>query len=161
MDQVNNLNDAEDYYDENENDDIYDSLYGIHTPTVVSDDSTIFTLVNDKNKKIEKLDNGHRIIGKKKNKLEYFATSTMTGNTIRNAVTGIPEYNMKVGNSYDEDHFFKLVYVGNGIKSGNPDTLFYDSPEQFERHLKVNISNESKKNWTNKFARAQARVNAE
>lgn len=147
MDQLNNSNDTDDYYDENENDDIYESMYGIHTPSVVTDDSTIYTLVNVKNKKDVKVDNGHRIIGKKNNKLEYFSTSNMPGSIIRNAVTGIPEYNMRVGNIYAEDNFFKMVYVGNGIKSGNPDTLFYDSPEQCERHMKFRVKSELKQKW--------------
>ena len=66
---------------------------------------------------------------------------------IRNAETG-EYYKYKVG-TMDEDLFFKnMVSIGE-IPSG-PLTLFYDSPEQYERHQGITLDNLIKKRWENK-----------
>ena len=52
-----------------------------------------------------------------------------------------------------EDQYFKVRYAGND--SGNsPDTLYYDSPEQFERHMNCRLTTENKQLWKNKYNRA-------
>ena len=145
---------SDNYYNEKDEDEYYDSIYEIPASSVATDDSTVFTQVNTKNtKNKKKLDSGHRVIGKKNNKWEYFATNNMPGSNIRNAVTGIPEINMKVGNAYAEDQFFKVTYAGIGINEGNPDTLFYETPEQCERHMKCKIKTNIKKNWQERYDR--------
>ena len=136
--------------------DEYDDTSFVYHESIISDDTTIFTDVKAKVKRKGKMvdaDPGHKIIGKKKNKLEYFATSDIPGNTIRNAVTGISEYNMKVGTGMIEDQFYKVKYAGND--SGNSlDTLYYDSPEQFERHMNCRLNTEKKTNWQIKYSQA-------
>ena len=93
--------------------------------------------------------------GKGKDKLTGFSTLYYPGSTIRNASTGfyendymgVPVY--RVG-CQDEDLFFKDSFQDNGI-SEEPRCLFYDNPDQCERHLKTTISNDVKERWTNKY----------
>lgn len=151
---------TDEYEHSPENTDEYDNTSFVYHESIISDDSTEFTDINTKIKKNGKYvdeDPGHKIIGKKKSKLEYFATSIIPGNTIRNAVTGIPEYNMKVGNGMIEDQFFKIKYAGNDC-GDSPDTLYYDNPEQCERHMNCRIRNINKKNWQDKYNRAISRI---
>jgi hypothetical protein len=118
------------------------------------DDSTIYTEVKSKynnyNNLVKNVDSGHKIIGKKREKLEYYTGSQLPGTSIRNAVTGIREFNMKVGNVQAESQYFKVRYVG--LHSTNePDTLYYDSPEQCERHMHCKLSTSTKKKWQSQY----------
>ena len=63
---------------------------------------------------------------------------------IRNAETG-EYYKFKVG-TMDEDLFFKVM-ISNGESSSGPLTLFYDSPEHYERHQYVDLDGVTKKRW--------------
>ena len=63
---------------------------------------------------------------------------------IRNAETG-EYYNYKVG-SMDEDLFFKVIISTGEVPTG-PLTLFYDSPEHYERHLYVKLDGLTKQKW--------------
>jgi hypothetical protein len=63
---------------------------------------------------------------------------------IRNAETG-EYYKYKVG-TMDEDLFFKVTISSGKIQSG-PLTLFYDSPEHYERHHYVVLDGFTKKKW--------------
>lgn len=74
-------------------------------------------------------------------------SSGMSGSLIRNAETG-EYYKYKVG-SNDEDLFFKTVN-STGELSYGPITLFYNSPENYERHQYLFVSDETKKIWENK-----------
>ena len=123
--------------------------------TVTTVDSTVYSSPQAKRRALAeymKQDPGYRCIGKKKDKLEYFSTSTSTGTPIRGATTGIREYHHRVGNPVSESQFFKVRYVGNGILAENgPDTLFYDNPEHFERHMSCNVKTSVKKMWKKKY----------
>ena len=56
----------------------------------------------------------------------------------------------KVG-SYDEDLYYKvIVCTGENKKAREPIVLFYNNPEQFERHHGVVISREDKNKWYEK-----------
>lgn len=63
---------------------------------------------------------------------------------IRNAETG-EYYKYKVG-TMDEDLFFKVMISTGEIPSG-PITLFYDSPEHYERHQYLELDGLTKKRW--------------
>ena len=82
-----------------------------------------------------------------KNKYIEFYTSGEAGKRIRNAITGI-RYNEKVG-SAQEDLFFKSKI---GSHSGS---LFYDSPEQFEKHMFVTVNSDIKEKWYSKNIEAR------
>jgi hypothetical protein len=66
---------------------------------------------------------------------------------IRNAETG-EYYKYNVG-SMDEDLFFKTM-ISTGELSSGPITLFYDSPEQCERHQGILLDNLTKRRWESK-----------
>ena len=109
---------------------------------------------------IKMLDPGyHRIVRAHvgiKTKTELYSTSIIPGTKIRDAITGHKNHNLYVG-CWHEDLFFKVKdtsgYIGKETYS-----LFYDSPEQYERHFKTNNSVTTKKRWTDKFVLAQARL---
>ena len=148
-DEYNNDEYNNDEYNNEYNDEYNDTSYPGNV-SIVSEDSTIFTEVKvKKNGKFVSADPGHKRIGTKKNKLEYFATSTIPGSLIRNAVTGIPEYD-RVGGAMAEDQYFKVRYAGND-STNNLDTLYYDSPEQCERHMNCRLSTKTKQVWKNKY----------
>jgi hypothetical protein len=71
------------------------------------------------------------------------------GSTIRNAVTGIKYVGDMVG-TQSEDLYFKVRFATgeSGIEAA---TLFYDNPEQFEKHQFQDLSQNIKKNWHDKF----------
>jgi hypothetical protein len=84
----------------------------------------------------------------KRVKIDCYSSSD-TGTYIRNAETG-QYYKYKVG-SKDEDRLFKLSLSTGVLKTTNGSSiLFYDSPEQYERHLSDILSDEIKEKWMNK-----------
>jgi hypothetical protein len=70
------------------------------------------------------------------------------GSLARNAITGLT-YNIKVG-SKDEDLLFKVSLTTCRPKRRDPLTLYYDSPEQYEKHHIVCVSNAIKQKWLEK-----------
>jgi hypothetical protein len=79
--------------------------------------------------------------------VEVFSSGSQ-GSTIRNAISGSYYYGDRVG-SKQEDLYYKV-----GISSGDfgRDTisLFYDSPEQYERHMYTTVDLENKQKWLEK-----------
>lgn len=69
----------------------------------------------------------------KKKRLIMFGCGDI-GTTIRNAVTGEKYYGHKVG-SKSEDMYFKTKICTGEFGSEAMPTLFYDSVEQYEKHL--------------------------
>jgi hypothetical protein len=117
------------------------------------DDSLVSVSAGGRNKKkdelMKQMDKGFAILHpKSKNPIAYFHTDTNPGSTIRNAVTGMYESGYKFG-SANEDLFFKVGQRSCG--SGNH-ILFYDSPEQYEKHFRTTIHDDMKKKWTEKSA---------
>ena len=101
--------------------------------------------------KIKKGDPGYfkYIIEKKdvKVKVEVYSTNTNIGSHIRCPFTGI-RFNELVG-SEDENLFFKVRMPS--ISDGKDCvTLFYSSPESFERHHLTILSKDVKKSWLEK-----------
>ena len=70
--------------------------------------------------------------------------SACQGSQIRNAETG--EYYKYIVGSLNEDLFFKNM-ICTGEFQGGPLTLFYNSPEHYERHQHVEVDETSRKNW--------------
>jgi len=113
-----------------------------HTKTILNSSSKNFHLVNRK-------------IGKRKRiKLGYFTTSFVPDSKIVNAITGLryrdedPKVKYLVG-SLEEDLLFK-VSISNGETGQDPVRLFYDSPEQFEKHQHTTLNQTIKEAWLNK-----------
>ena len=103
------------------------------------------------------VDKNHRKIARKvngkKTEIGIFCTSNTPGTIIRDAIQGSICKPFRVG-CKDEDLFFK-VKISTGEVGTDSETFFFDSPEQYERHLQEMISQPIKEKWTEKFALAQ------
>ena len=94
----------------------------------------------------------HRVVKRIKTKsgrrtvnIEYFSSGPI-GTTITHAVSGVKQRGNIVGSIY-EDLFFKV-----GIVNGNgPVTLFYYSPEEYEKHQYITLSDAIKSKWNEKY----------
>jgi hypothetical protein len=64
---------------------------------------------------------------------------------IRNAVDGT-YYNMNVGDR-DEEQLFKVILADGKFGRKDPLMLYYDSPDQYERHRQTTVSQETKEKW--------------
>jgi hypothetical protein len=110
----------------------------------------------------KKLDKGYGKIyiqvNHKRVPVEYYFTNDNPGSTIRNAVTGIYETGNRFGRK-EEDFFFKTsVTSGSNVRF-----LFYDGPDEFERHFFCTLSDEIKAKWETKAfnARTQRALESE
>ncbi len=84
---------------------------------------------------------------KKPHNVEVFVSGDQ-GSTIRNAISGSYYYGDKVG-SKQEDLYFK-VSISTGELGKEPVILFYDTPEQYERHMYTVVDPVSKQLWLEK-----------
>jgi hypothetical protein len=91
-----------------------------------------------------------RKVGHKKVEMEVYSSSTTPGRMIRDAITGVKYSQYRVG-SVNEHLFFK-VGLATGELGNNGGALFFDSPEQYERHMKTTVSPEIKQKWVQKCA---------
>ena len=82
-----------------------------------------------------------------KMKIEYYHTNYTPGTRIRNAITG-QKTNYLVG-SRDEDLFFKAV-IANGEDNSYPLILFYDGPNEFQKHQHCPLSDDIIEKWQSK-----------
>jgi hypothetical protein len=115
---------------------------------------------NDILSEIKKLDKGfHKLkhcINKAENRkvnIELYVSGNI-GTRIRNAVTGI-RYNYKIG-SLDEDLLFS-VKISTGELGSIDGSLFYDNPEQYERHFFTKLNPDIKTRWYDKNLEARRR----
>jgi len=95
--------------------------------------------------------------GMRMEKVEVYSSPLITNGLIRNAVTGI-RMEHRVGSKY-EDLYFRVIDVhSNNHTPINdlPRKLFYNNPEQCERHLQITISNDVKEKWSQKNLNARA-----
>jgi len=126
------------------------------------EDTTISSYSN-KNKKrtrSSKNENGcytfTRTINDVRVKIPAFATKSIMGSRIKSATTGLVN-NMYVGKR-DEDLFFKVRFVNGEISNSvNGNDFYYDSPEEYERHLFVKVPQSIKDIWLAK--NQTARIN--
>lgn len=87
-------------------------------------------------------------LGKKTLNIEYYSSGPIRS-TITHAVSGVKQRGSIVG-SMDEDLFFKIRLVNR--KNGNEHvTLFYYSPEEYEKHQFTAISDNIKLKWREKY----------
>ena len=144
-------------------DDYVESTHNHVDSNSISDDGDTLDSRKQRKRKYDELkniDKGYvktRIqVGYDKIPIEYYKSVNTPGAKIRNAVTGIYE-NYRVGRK-EEDLFFK---VGSSIvKDPNSEShlLFYDSPEQYEKHFRCELKDELKRTWTNKSSVARNRL---
>jgi hypothetical protein len=95
----------------------------------------------------KKADKGYYCYYKRYNgrlsKIEMYNSGNSTGYRIRDPSSGV-KLNSRVG-SHEETFFFKIRMCG--LNRENPVTLFYDTPEHFERHQKIELSDSVKQKW--------------
>jgi hypothetical protein len=96
--------------------------------------------------------------GKPKKVITFLFGSSSQGTTIRNAMTGQKYYGHKVG-SRNEDLYFKALHCTGEFGRRDPVVLFYESPEQFERHMTTAYDDpcQLQTSVKEKFARKQGR----
>jgi hypothetical protein len=83
--------------------------------------------------------------------------SGQTGSHIRNAVTS-KRYPYLVG-SVNEDLFFKVVEATGRNGRNEPLRLYYDTPEQYENHHFITVSQQVKEQWYEMSLDARKRLN--
>lgn len=79
--------------------------------------------------------------------IEYYKTPNRPGAIVRNAVTG--SYTNVLVGSFKEDLYYKVnITAGQpDADKNNPSILFFDSPEQFEKHFYCTVSKITKDKW--------------
>jgi len=102
------------------------------------------------NRKFVSNDRGHQrifiTVNRKKIPIEFFMTKYTPGTPIRNAVSGIREKNLLVGKS-EEASLFKVGVSLPDIGQDRYGSLYYDSPEQYERHFYTTVPQSIKEKW--------------
>jgi hypothetical protein len=137
----NNSNDTIDYSVDTET---------IGTEITYYNKTNVNTINNNKNFILAK----RKIDNRKKTEIGYFTTSYIPKSKIVNAITGLkyrdedPKLKILVG-SIHEDLLFK-ARISNGGNNQEPVLLFYDSPEQFEKHQYILLNQKLKEAWLNK-----------
>lgn len=144
----------QDQYYENE----FDlSSYFSNNDNLTNDNTSMSSFTNKKHRRFNKslkTEAGSyvfkRVINDIHVKIQCFSTKSSRGAKIRSATTGI--YNdLYVGKS-DENLFFKVRVVnGEAGSVVNGNDFYYDSPEEYERHMFVKISQKMKETWDKKF----------
>lgn len=102
-------------------------------------------------------DEGYHCVYRKVNgqqvKVDFYETSGTPHMYIRDALTGnrLP---FRTGTS-DEDLFFSVRFATGETKSRDASNLFYDNPEQYERHFYTTVSHQTKEAWLQKVIEAR------
>ena len=128
------------------------SVFSEYEPSVYTEHSDVS---NKKNGYDKPLKNGKYIIKRtingKVKKISLFNTPELPNAKIINAVTGIPYYDdgakikYVVGSAQEHD-VFRVKYLT--LEKGIPGlSLFYDSPEQYERHTQTVLKSDIKNKW--------------
>lgn len=78
------------------------------------------------------------------------------GTNIRNAISGEYYYGHKVG-SVKEDLFYKTS-VSTSETGNEGVVLFFENPEQYERHFYTQVDAADKERWYNKYNQAKLKV---
>lgn len=87
-----------------------------------------------------------RLIDNKLVKIEYYHSGITPGSPIRNAITGVSYPQYKIG-TLAENLFFKVTNATADEKNNQPFNMFFDNPEQYERHFKTTVSQDIKERW--------------
>jgi hypothetical protein len=101
---------------------------------------------------LKKMDKGYhkvyrRVEGKKKS-VEIYSTSIFPRSKIRGAIGGSYYPSFKVG-TRDENLFFKIAMATGECKDNN--IFFFDTPEQYEKHMNTTLDQSIKEKWYEKF----------
>jgi len=149
-------------HSDNLNDDTESTTILDYNPNDYYDDTSLSSSVQRILKKqVFKVSNKKRIYrtvkfedGKKKSiKIDFFETPNYSGRYIVDAITGHICAPHKVG-STDENLYYSVLFA-TGETGREASLLFFDNPQQFERHFYVEVSQEIKERWLNKATLAR------
>jgi hypothetical protein len=85
--------------------------------------------------------------------VEFYMTKYTQGTSIRNAVSGIREHRMYVGKKEEYSLFKVKLAISDMGQESSADvqnaygTLFYNSPEEYERHFYTTVPQRTKEQW--------------
>jgi len=110
-----------------------------------------------KREREEQIDSGKHVIHRRRGndkafRVVVYSSGTTPGSLIRNAVNGA-RTNYRVGYA-EEDMFFSCSFA-TGEVGQTTGLLFYDTPEQYEAHFRVSLSDEIKSRWLVKYNAAR------
>ena len=111
-------------------------------------------------KEYKRLDKGYHKIKKgilRKNTIEFYSTSIIPDSLIRNAITG-ERYKWRVGKRLEEHLFFSVVLSTGELPNG-PFILYYDTPEQYEKHQSIMLNKDVKQKWHIRYLQAKSKLN--
>jgi hypothetical protein len=106
-------------------------------------------LFEDSKKDIKGFHKITRVFNNKKYEIEVYSTSTTPGMMICDAITGSKYKDYRVG-TFNEHLFFKIRLSTGELGKKCVDSLYFDSPEQYERHMKTTLSHNIKEKWLKK-----------
>jgi hypothetical protein len=89
--------------------------------------------------------------------VELYTTPNVIGAPIRNAVTGIRHSNYLVGSR--QEHLYFKIKLATGQIGRDSATMFFDTPEQCERHMRQgNIDPRVKEKWLKKYIEVESEL---
>jgi hypothetical protein len=131
--------------------------YQHYDDNVMDDDDTTATPTKKNlRSELQKTDSECRTfttkINRKNVKIQYYVTNQTPGRVIRDAVTGAYCHPHRVG-KLDEELYYKVSFTRGNTQnlSRNGETLYYSSPQEYEKHMKVRIPEKDKQLWKDKF----------
>jgi hypothetical protein len=95
-------------------------------------------------------------------RVEFFPTNVTPNSGIKHAITGI--YQSANGRYFrtgtkDEDLFFSVILATGELVGQHTPVLFYENPEQYERHFFTKLSQQIKNKWAEKNQLALSQYN--
>jgi hypothetical protein len=125
--------------------------------TVMSDGSSTVASMSRRRKMKENYEsadkNLHKLvrkIGEKRIEILVYTSPLCPGASIRDAITGTRYRDFRVG-SINEHQFFKVKFA-TGEMGQDSGACFFDSPEQYEKHMRTSVPIEQKNTWADKCA---------
>ena len=144
-------------------DDSFDNEY-------VSDDSDetssgVDTEINERrriNREYKRMDKHYYCINYTKKgktyKIESYSSPVLTNGYIRHATSGA-YLEHRVGSKYDDLYFIVSDSTAPPSKDYlEPRKLYYNNPEEFERHRLTRVPQQIKEEWNEKYMKARARL---
>jgi hypothetical protein len=142
-------------YQEYENEYDISSYFSDENENETVENTSMLSFPNKKGRRTSRVKNVNgcytftRILNDVRVKIDCHATRSVMGTKIRSATTGIIN-NMVVG-KIDEDLFFKVRVVNGEIgSSAHGNDFYYDSPEEYERHMFIKVPQKMKEKWVEK-----------
>jgi len=149
-------------YQEYENEYDISSYFSEENDNETLENTSMLSFPNKKRTRTSRLKNVNgcytftRTLNDVRVKIDCYATRSVMGTKIRSATTGI--VNSMIVGKIDEDLFFKVRVVnGEVVSSAHGNDFYYDSPEEYERHMFIKVPQKIKERWVEKNRLARMR----